>query len=161
MKTRAVTGKEIVFDMMQLGMHISRWNKQYAAKDMVVKRVEELGLTHHQVEILAFMKENPELHTVSELSAELFISKGSLSLMLTKLQNAGFLKKTSAKGTDDGRKVYISLTEKGKKAVDEILDLLMDHASVMYDRMDEERRTQIYRKVQELKELFGTGGWKE
>jgi len=156
-----VTGKEIFRDMMLLGTNIARWNKQYSTKEKVVKRVEELGLTHHQVEILGFMKGNPELNTVSEIAAELFISKGSLSLMLSKLQRGGFVQKTSAKGEDDGRKVYVTLTEKGTAAVEEIMDLLLTQAAVGLDAMDEERRTQIYTKVKELTELFNTGGWRE
>lgn len=158
---KPVTGREIVYDMMQLGMEIGRWNKRYSTKEKVAGRLDELGLTHHQVEILGFMKGNPELNTVSEIAAELFISKGSLSLMLTKLQAAGFVEKKSAAGADDGRKVYVTLTEKGKSAVEEIMDLLLDQASIMFEEVNEEKRAQIYTKVQELTELFNTGGWKE
>ena len=156
-----VTGKEIFHDMMLLGTNIARWNKQYSTKEKVVKRVEELGLTHHQVEILGFMKGNPELNTVSEIAAELFISKGSLSLMLSKLQRGGFVQKTSAKGEDDGRKVYVSLTEKGKDAVKQMQEAMLSSASGIFDDMDEERRALFYTKVKELKELFNIGGWKE
>ncbi|MBR5122200.1 MAG: MarR family transcriptional regulator [Anaerotignum sp.] len=158
---KPITGREIVYDMMQLGMQIDRWNKQYATKKIVAKRLDELGLTHHQVQILGFLKGNPEVNTVSDIAAELIISKGSLSLMLTKLQQAGFVAKKSAEGEDDGRKVYVTLTEKGMTALEEIMDLLLDSASIMFEKIDEERRTQIYKKVQELTELFDTGGWKE
>ncbi|MBQ9091532.1 MAG: winged helix-turn-helix transcriptional regulator [Anaerotignum sp.] len=158
---KGITGRDIVYDMMQLGMQIARWNKQYSTKEKVAKRLDELGLTNHQVEILGFMKGNSELNTVSEIAAELCISKGSLSLMLSKLQHGGFVQKKSAKNGDDGRKVYVSLTEKGEAAVAEIMDLLLDQASVLFEQVDEERRTQIYTKVRELTELFNTGGWTE
>ena len=161
MKAKTVTGREVVYNMMQLGTQIDRWNKQYATKKVVAKRFDELGLTHHQVQILSFLRGNPEVNTVSEIAAELFISKGSLSLMLTKLQRAGFVAKKSAEGEDDGRKVYVALTEKGTAALEEIMDILLDHASIMFDKIDVERRIQIYTKVQELTELFHTGGWKE
>lgn len=157
----AVTGRDIVANMMKLGESMARWNKEYATKERVVKRMEELGLTHHQLKILGFLYGNPELDTVSALSSELYISKGSLSLMLSKLQAAGFVQKKAARGGDDGRKVYVSLTEKGKAAVKEIMNLLIDNAAVVFDRMDEERRILIYTKVKELMELFNVGGWKE
>ncbi|MBQ7757945.1 MarR family winged helix-turn-helix transcriptional regulator [Anaerotignum sp.] len=157
----AATGKAIVADMMRLGTNIARWNKEYSSKEKVAKRVEELGLTHHQVEILAFLRGNPELDTVSALSSELHISKGSLSLMLSKLQMAGFVQKKAAKGDDDGRKVYVSLTPKGDAAVMEIMELLIESAAGVFDRMDDERRALIHTKVKELMELFNTGGWKE
>lgn len=158
---KAVTGRDIVANMIQLASDMARWNKEYTSKEKVVKRVEELGLTHHQLEILGFLYGNPELDTVSALSAELHISKGSLSLMLSKLQAGGFVQKKAARGEDDGRKVYVSLTEKGESAVKEIMNLLIENGAVVFDRMDEERRMLIYTKVKELMELFNTGGWKE
>ncbi|MGN1231190.1 MAG: MarR family winged helix-turn-helix transcriptional regulator [Anaerotignum sp.] len=157
----AVTGRDIVANMMRLGTDMARWNKEYATKERVVKRMEELGLTHHQLEILGFLHANPELDTVSALSAELYISKGSLSLMLSKLQAGGFVQKKAARSGDDGRKVYVSLTAKGESAVKEIMNLLIENAAVVFDRMNEERRTLIYTKVKELMELFNVGGWKE
>ena len=156
---KAITGREIISDMMQLGISIARWNKQYTSREKVANRMEELGLTHHQLEILGFIKANPELNTVSEIAAELYISKGSLSLMLTKLQTAGFIRKTSAKSGDDGRKVYVTLTEKGDVAVEEITGLLLEQASAAFENVDEKSREQIYTKVKELKELFDMGGW--
>lgn len=158
---KAVTGRDIVANMIQLASDMARWNKEYTTKEKVVKRVEELGLTHHQLEILGFLYGNPELDTVSALSAELHISKGSLSLMLSKLQAGGFVQKKAARGEDDGRKVYVSLTGKGESAVKEIMNLLIENGAVVFDRMDEERRMLIYTKVKELMELFNTGGWKE
>ncbi|MBQ8734010.1 MAG: MarR family transcriptional regulator, partial [Anaerotignum sp.] len=114
-----------------------------------------------QVELLGFMHANPELDTVSDMAAEMFISKGSLSLMISKLEAGGFVQKKSAKGEDDGRKVYIRLTEKGEKAVLQIRDTMVASASEVFDDMDDEKRTLFYTKVKELKELFNTGGWRE
>jgi len=71
------------------------------------------------------------------------------------------VQKKAARDGDDGRKIYISLTEKGEAAVLEMIDLLAETAAVVFDRMDGQSRLQIYTKVQELLELFNTGGWKE
>lgn len=158
---KAVTGREIVTSMMRLGTEMSRWNKAYATKDKVAARAEELGLTRHQLEIIGFLYTNPELNTVSVLSSHLHISKGSLSLMLSKLQAGGFVQKKAATDGDDGRKIYISITQKGESALMEMMDLMTENAAVIFDSMDAQRRMQIYTKVQELLELFNTGGWKE
>ena len=106
----AVTGKAIVTSMMRLATEMSSWNKAYATEGKVAKRIEELGLTPHQAQMLGFLYSNPELDTVSALSARLHVSKGSLSLMLSKLEAGGFVQKKAAKDGDDGRKIYISLT---------------------------------------------------
>ena len=87
----AVTGKAIVTSMMRLATEMSNWNKAYATEDKVAGRIEELGLTQHQAQILGFLYGNPELDTVSALSARLHVSKGSLSLMLSKLEAGGFV----------------------------------------------------------------------
>lgn len=157
----AVTGKAIVTSMMRLATEMSNWNKAYATEDKVAKRIEELGLTQHQAQVLGFLYGNLELDTVSALSARLHVSKGSLSLMLSKLEAGGFVQKKAAKDGDDGRKIYISLTAKGESAVQEMVELLAEAAAVVFDRMDAHRRMQIYTKVQELLELFNTGGWRE
>lgn len=158
---KAATGRDIVYGMLRLAETLNRWSKEYTTKERIANRVDELGLTYHQVEILGFLYTNPEVDTISALSSELYISKGSLSLMLSKLQLAGFVRKNAAKGDDDGRKVYVSLTQKGEEAVKEIMELLVENAAVMFDRMEEERRTLIHTKIKELSELFHIGGWKE
>lgn len=158
---KAATGREIVADMMRLGTEMSRWNKAYATMDKVCAHMEALGLTRHQMELLGFLYGNPEYNTVSALSAQLYISKGSLSLALSKLEAGGFVQKKAAKDGDDGRKIYISLTEQGETAVNEVKELLTESAAVTFDRMDAEKRMQIHTKVKELLELFNAGGWTE
>ena len=50
----AVTGKAIVTSMMRLATEMSSWNKAYATEGKVAKRIEELGLTPHQAQMLGF-----------------------------------------------------------------------------------------------------------
>ena len=155
---KTATGKEVVLSMLDLATDIARWNKKYTTKTVLLQKLEELGLTSHQIEVLGFMHANPELDTVSAMAAEMFISKGSLSLMISKLEAGGFVQKKSAKGEDDGRKVYVTLTEKGINAVKTIRSNMVSSAAVAFDGMDEKTRTLFYTKVKELKELFNAGG---
>lgn len=157
----AVTGVDIMTAMLELAGDISRWNKQNMSGCLIHDRLQELGLTKHQMELMGFLYANEGLNTVSAISAELGISKGSLSLMLTKLKKAGYVEKESAKEDDDGRKVYISLTEKGQEAVRYTMEALVNTGAVAFDKMDQKTRTLFYTKVKELKELFQIGGWKE
>ena len=158
---KEVAGREVVIELMELGRELWHWSRKYNTKDELTQKLDELNITLHQVELMSFMWSNPELNTVSQLSNELFISKGSLSLMLTKLQNTGFVQKASAAGMDDGRKVYVTLTEKGIFAVEEVQETILKSASGVFDNMDAERRQIFFTKVMELKELFHIGGWKE
>ena len=58
-----VTGKDIVTNMMRLATEMSSWNKAYATEDKAAKRMEELGLTRHQLDVIGFLYTNPELDT--------------------------------------------------------------------------------------------------
>ena len=155
------TGRDVVLKMLDLATDIAHWNKKYTTKTVLLQKLDELGLTSHQIEVLGFLYSNPGLDTVSQLAAEMFISKGSLSLMISKLQHGGFVEKKAARGEDDGRKVYINLTKKGKEAVEHVRETMVENASGVFDEMDEEKRILFYTKVKELQELFNTGGWKE
>ena len=158
---QTATGRDVVLKMLDLATDIAHWNKKYTTKTVLLQKLDELGLTSHQVEVLGFLYANPGLDTVSQMAAEMFISKGSLSLMISKLQHGGFVEKNAARGEDDGRKVYINLTKKGKEAVEHVRETMVENASVAFDDMDEEKRTLFYTKAKELQELFHTGGWKE
>lgn len=158
---KEVAGREVVIELMELGRELGHWSRKYNTKDELTEKLDELNITLHQVELMSFMYSNPELNTVSQLSNELFISKGSLSLMLTKLQNTGFVQKAAAAGADDGRKVYVTLTEKGRFAVEDVQETILKSACGVFDNMDVERRQIFFTKVMELKELFHIGGWKE
>lgn len=155
---KTISGEEVVLAMMDFATDVSHWNKKHATKAVIIRRLEELGLTQHQVEILGTLYNNPEWNTVSALSTELFISKSSLSLMLTKLEKGGFIEKTAAKGEDDGRKVYISLTVRGREAVETIKNLMVQNAAAAFEEMNPRTRALFYTKVKELQELFHVGG---
>ena len=155
---KTITGEDVVLAMMDIATDVSHWNRKHVTKTVIIRRLEELYLTQHQVEILGALYNNPEWNTVSVLSAELFISKSSLSLMLTKLERGGFIEKTAATGKDDGRKVYISLTAHGREAVESIKQLMVSNAAVAFEEMTPKTRALFYTKVKELQELFHVGG---
>lgn len=154
---KEVTGKDVCSAMLDLFGILSRWNRRNTSLAPICQQCAALGLTPHQIELLGFLHTNPTVNTVSALSQDLFISKGSLSLMLTKLQLGGYVKKEAARDDDDGRKVYISLTEKGADAVQTMVDTLVGSVAGSYDNMDAEKRALLYQKVEEIKTLF-TGG---
>ena len=155
---KQISGEDVVLAMLDFVTEAAHWNKKHVTKEVITQKLNALGLTQHQVEILGVLSANPGLNTVSALSAELFISKSSLSLMLTKLEKGGFLEKTAATGEDDGRKVYISLTEQGKEAVENIKQLMVSTAAVAFEEMNPKTRALFYTKVKELQELFHVGG---
>lgn len=158
---RQITSREIAACVMTMSHNFLRWHKTYIEKSCNIK--EQLAahkLTMHQMQLLFFLHMNPGIRTVSALSAELFISKGSLSLMLSKLEKNGYLRKEAPEKEDDGRKVYLSLTERTREVLEETESALLTSTSAIFDQMDDEAKNQFYAKLMELKQIFATGGIK-
>ena len=48
---KAATGKDVVLSMLDLATDIAHWNKKYTTKTVLLQKLEELGLTSHQIEV--------------------------------------------------------------------------------------------------------------
>ncbi len=77
--------------------------------------LEQLGVTYSQYLVLIVLWEQDE-RTVKELGEELFLDSGTLTPLLKRLESAGLVERN--RSTEDERKVFISLTEKGKELKD-------------------------------------------
>lgn len=158
---RQITSREIAACVMTMSSNFLRWHKMHIEKTCSIKtKLMAHNLTMNQLHLLIFLHMNPEIRTVSALSAELFISKGSLSLMLSKLERNGYLRKEAPKKEDDGRKVYLSLTERGREVLEETEETLLESTSAVFEQMDDEAKNRFYAKLMELQQIFATGGIK-
>ena len=74
--------------------------------------LEELGITYTQyITIIALWEENPQ--TVSGLGEKLFLESNTLTPILKKLEEMGYVRRQRDPG--DERQVQVSLTEAGKR----------------------------------------------
>lgn len=74
--------------------------------------LEKLGLTYTQyITIVALWEENPQ--TVSGLGAKLFLESNTLTPILKKLEEMGYVRRQRDPG--DERQVQVSLTEAGRR----------------------------------------------
>lgn len=88
----------------------------YANSRNVIKLYKELldplGLTYTQyITMIALWEEDHQM--VSDLGARLSLDSGTLTPLLKKLEHDGRIKRT--RDSNDERKVWIDLTEQGKK----------------------------------------------
>lgn len=158
---RQITSREIALCVVTMSTNFLRWHKAYVENSCNIKaELMAHNLTMHQLQLLFFLHMNPEIRTVSALSAELFISKGSLSLMLSKLEKNGYLRKEAPQKEDDGRKVYLSLTERAREVLKAAESSLLTSTSAIFEQMDDEAKNKFYAKLIELKQIFATGGIK-
>ena len=106
--------------------------------------LNELGLTYTQYLVFLVLWEKDGI-TVSEICEKLKLDSGTVSPLLKKLQQAGYIQKVRSAGDD--RVVEITLTEAGKalqkKAKDvplkvsSCLDLSPEKAKMLYDLLYE------------------------
>ena len=106
--------------------------------------LKPLGLTYTQYITFLVLWEKDGI-SVSEIGSRLMLDNGTLSPMLKKMEQAGYIERKRSK--DDDRVVIISLTEKGrdlqKKAreipekVGSCIDLPIEKAKELYDLLYE------------------------
>ncbi|MBY0098093.1 MarR family winged helix-turn-helix transcriptional regulator [Mesobacillus maritimus] len=82
--------------------------------------LDELGITYPQFLTLTVLWEHKRL-TVKEIGERLFLDSGTLTPMLKRMEAMELVKRV--RGTEDERKVYIALTERGEQLREDALNL--------------------------------------
>lgn len=150
--------REIAKELIALNTNIFLWNREHIEKSFNINgKTKEGELTVQQFRILTFIK-NGGMHTVSEISNWLNLSKSSMSIMISKLEKNGYLRKEQAPDTDDGRKMYFYLTQKGMTAVAEAEERVLETVAGCFSSLDEEKQENFYAHLQELNRILKAGG---
>lgn len=112
--------------------------------------LDPLNLTYTQyITMIALWEENHQ--SVSELGEKLFLDSGTLTPLLKKLEKENRIKRT--RDTHDERKVWIDLTEEGKKLAEAAKNVPMQlYQCVDIDAEDAQKLYEILSKVK-LKEV--------
>ena len=96
----------------------------YAASRSVVSlytpHLKKLGLTYTQYIVFLVLWENDGI-TVGEICDRLMLDNGTLSPLLKKMQQAGYIERKRSK--EDDRKVLVTLTEEGKEMQEKAKDV--------------------------------------
>lgn len=100
----------------------------------------ELGLTSSQFDIIATLG-NTEGMSCKELGEKTFITKGTMTGVLDRLENKGFLTRCPVKG--DRRLYLIKLTEEGQTLFEKVFPLHLEHMQKYFDHMGKETVEQL------------------
>lgn len=111
------------------------------------------GLTKAQFGLLQLIN-SLEKVTVSTLVAVTGTSKSSTSIMLTKMENDGYIKRVPADGDDDKRKVYIVLTEKGESIYKAASDSFIEKFNGFYGSLSAENKILFSNIIENSYRLF-------
>lgn len=77
---------------------------------IVSENLKESGLTHQQIMVIKLIAHRGKVN-ISQLCEEMSLAKGTVSGIVTRLENAGYIEKAKTEG--DKRNTYITFTEKG------------------------------------------------
>lgn len=87
---------------------------QKIERNMLLKS-KKLNLSIAELNLLEVINKKPlEGRLIGEIAAELYITPSSVTIAINKLEKKGFVTRT--RGEDDGRRVYVHLTESGRHA---------------------------------------------
>lgn len=107
------------------------------------------GLTHQQLIVLKFVAHNKKIN-ISQLCKEMYLSKGTVSGIVNRLEQAGYIKKI--KYESDKRNTYIEFSEKGLKFAKDFRVKIESAFENLFDNLTEEEKEDIVKSLILIKE---------
>lgn len=145
--------EELAEKLFEFNLKLSNWDSSTYSKEFNRNGKGKYCLSVRQFHIL-FITYKFGFSTVSQYQNIMNISKSSLSLTVSKLVEEGYLRREQPQEDDDGRKVYIYITDKGKAAADEVLERIMDLFCRFYDSLDEQKQEDLKIGIEKLNHVF-------
>lgn len=125
----------------------------YAAAKEVVRRyrplLDPLGLTYTQYITMMILWEHNST-TVSKLGDMLYLDSGTLTPMLKKMEQSGWITRTRSK--EDERKVVVAITSEGKALYNRALEVPQKMAQCV--TLDTAESMELYRLLYKLINSF-------
>lgn len=137
------------YDALKLGCQLCF--PLYAASRETIRLykplLDEIDLTYTQYITMMLLWENKSMN-VKEIGARLFLDSGTLTPLLKKLENKGFINR--CRMTDDERFLNITVTEKGMELRDKALDIPYKMLDLL--PLEEEEIRTVYNLLNKLLE---------
>ena len=137
-------------ELLEFQLLLASWNKTNM-KNIFPGNIE--SVTIQQFHIL-MMIEKGGLHTISQMSEFIGLSKSGLSLSISRMVQEGYLRKEFPVGDEDGRKVYFFVSQKGEKAIADIMERYTLCFQKFYDSLIEEKQEDLKMGITLLKRVY-------
>lgn len=105
------------------------------------------GLTHQQIMIIKLIAHKKEI-TISELCKEMSLTKGTVSGIVRRLNEAGYVEKI--KHQDDKRNTYVVFSEKGEIFAREFRDTINDSFQRIFTNFTLEDMSETEKNLRKL-----------
>ena len=129
----------------------------YAVSKEIVKKykpfLDELDLTYTQYITMMVMWEHKEMN-VKELGEHLYLDSGTLTPVLKKLEQKGWVKRNRAK--EDERVLIVTLTAEGEKLRDKAVEIPQKVGGCVC--LDQEEAASLYKILYKIFYVYWEGG---
>lgn len=139
--------------MLDFQLQWGQWNKNMVNQVFNINGKSNIDLTIQQFIILMLIHKM-NINTISQMAYLLNLSKSSLSLTLSKMEKEDLLQKTPAPKGEDGRKVYLSVTEKGAAALEEREQKTLQFFIEYCDSLSEKQRKDLEIGIEKLSHIL-------
>lgn len=125
----------------------------YVCAKEVVRRytplLEKFGLTYTQYIAMMVLWEHKSI-TIKQMGELLFLDSGTLTPMLKKMENRGWLRRQRSK--DDERVVILRITDDGEALHDKVAEVPVKMAQCV--RLDSKEAMQLYTLLNKMMKTF-------
>lgn len=109
------------------------------------------GLTHQQTMVIKLIAHENEI-TISELCEEMALTKGTVSGIVSRLEDAGYIKKL--KYNDDKRTTYVVFSDKGKEFANEYRDIMNNSFKSVFKNFSDEEMIEVKKNLMKFRDKF-------
>lgn len=114
------------------------------------------GTSEAQFNLLMTLKRSDAPLTQNDLSRELLVDKSNITGLLDKLEEQALIKRNRVAG--DRRSYHITLTESGRKLIDEVDPLYAETVAGIMSRFSPEERDELIRLTRKLRSALLESG---
>lgn len=145
--------QELAKKMLDFQIQWGQWNKNMINQVFNINGKSNINLTLQQF-IILMLVHKMDITSVSQMAYLLNLSKSSLSLTLSKMEKENLLQKIPAPKGEDGRRVYLCVTQKGISALEEreqkTLQFFVDYC----DSLSQQQREDLQMGIEKLSHVL-------
>lgn len=131
---------------------VDTFNIILKSEEISLKKLDKVDLTMNEMHLIEAISKNGQNSTVGSLAAILGITMPSVTVALKKLENKGCVEKN--KSSEDGRSIFVTLTEKGK-ILNELHKKFHTHMiSQIIGQLTEDEQNLLHKTVLKLNKYF-------
>ncbi len=145
--------QQLARQMLDLQIQWGQWNKNMINQVFNINGKSNIDLTLQQF-IILMMVHKMDIKSVSQMACLLNLSKSSLSLTLSKMEKENLLQKMPPPKGDDGRKVYLCVTQKGISALEEREQKTLQFFVEYCDSLSQQQREDLQIGIEKLSHVL-------